>query len=260
MGVRDSVSLTQSSLVSVPFRTRCISTLASEQSTRIAICSRGISSVNTDESCGHARDGAVIPCQFLDDVERTDRHFSQGLQRFPVRPVHHDVEYRFLGHGHGFRNGILLPVAFSGDLLAGADQLPERALFPHDFDICLRVGGYRDGVRDTHQVLRAADAFERAALRQPGVYGHHVDRRMVQVQLLHRREDLPVLRQVEVVGIQQFHSPEHSVAVLQHCAQDADFRFCAVGRHNSARDLRILHVASPSFTWRSAGRPASSLW
>ena len=47
MGVMDLASRIQSSLESVPFRTFCMSTRASEQSMRIAICSRGISSVNT---------------------------------------------------------------------------------------------------------------------------------------------------------------------------------------------------------------------
>ena len=52
---------------------------------------------------------------------------------------------------------------------------------------------------------------------------------MVRRQFLHGPEDLRVLRQIEILRLQALHGPEHNAGILQHGAEDAGFRFQAVG-------------------------------
>jgi hypothetical protein len=126
------------------------------------------------------------------------------------------------------------------DPLAGAEQTPQQRVLLHDLGVVLGISGGRHLGRELGDVVLAARVLDLRALRKRLDHGQNVDRLRALVEAEDRREDQPVLVEVEVLG-PQLHLVDHpgqGGLGQQHRAQNRGLGLEVLGGHGCCRGLR----------------------
>ena len=178
----------------------------------------------------HARQLAFQQAQFLNAVEGGKQHLLNGFQRFRAAPAHDDVEDqpfrvpKYVGHRVG------LGIALAADGLGRGDQLAQRGLFLHDFDVSAGVGRGGHEAHRFQQIGGPAHAVQRAPAGKLVPHRHQIDWIARDMQRLHGGENFPVLGGVKILRRQGLKGKRGRTAVLQHRAQHGTLRVYAAGR------------------------------
>ena len=191
--------------------------------------------VQQGEAGRHAGDAPLELRQLLDVGVGVVQHVADVDEALAGCAVHHDVENRLFRVSERLLQGILLAVTLLRNLLRRLDELAQCRFFGHQGDVRLDVRGRRHEAHQPHEVLRAADAFQRPAAGQLRIDGHEVNWALLMVQGNHRLEDFAVRRLIEIVGGQGFHCLQHRVFILHHRAQHGLLRFDAIGRRHATK-------------------------
>ena len=178
----------------------------------------------------HARQLAFQQAQFLNAVEGGKQHLLNGFQRFRAAPTHDDIEdqpFRVPKHV-GHRVG--LGIALAADGLGRGDQLAQRGLFLHDFDVSAGVGRGGHEAHRFQQIGGSAHAVQCAPAGKLVPHRHQIDGIARDMQRLHGGENFPVLGGVKILRRQGLKGKRGRTAVLQHRAQHGTLRVYAAGR------------------------------
>ena len=142
-----------------------------------------------------------------------------GRRQFLARPRLAQLHQRLFGGRQNFVRLLFADQAAVDHRLRAEDQLAQRRLVLDDANVAVQVRDLRQPVVQRNQITQPVDRFELPLLHQLVRDRDAVDLFAAVVQVLHARENAPVLFEAEIFGLKRARDLQIQVVVQQNRAE-----------------------------------------
>ena len=179
----------------------------------------------------HTVDAALQLGQLLNAQIGIRQNVRNMRQRASLVTAHDDIKNRLFRHAEDVAHCFGLLIACGGDVPRRLNHAAQRRLFIHNLHIGARVDRRRHALAQFDEIVRAADALQRAAPGQLVIHRHQINGHALRIERMHRVENFPVCGLIEIIRRKQLKGQRQRLSVLHHAAQHAFFRIGIVGRY-----------------------------